>query len=120
MLREDLPSELVNLFAAESDVMDARLERSRFKHNHGTLRGDISEKVIQEFLQDYLPSEYGYANGEIMDRQWNRSKEVDIAICSSAHPFTYNRDGSGILFKEGVSSVIESVYTQRTTIEISN
>lgn len=102
-----LPDELHDLFEAEKEVLQAEFARGKVQHDHGTLRGNISERVLREFLEKYLPSTYRYANGEIMDRDGTYSNEVDIAICSSAHPFTFSKEGSGLLFVEGVDAVVE-------------
>lgn len=114
MVFSHLPDELYELFEAEEEVMSAKFSRGKIQHNHGTIRGDISERVLREFLEKYLPSTYRFANGEITDRHGTYSGEVDIAICSPAHPFTFSKEGIGLLFVEGVEAVVESKSTLKT------
>lgn len=102
-----LPDKLQQLFEAEGEVLQAKFARREVQHAHGTLRGNISERVLREFLGKYLPSSYRFANGEIIDREGTYSSEVDLAICSPMHPFTFSEEECGLLFVEGVDAVVE-------------
>lgn len=104
---EPYPEELIGIFEAQEDELKARFKSGRQKHEHGGLKGEDAESIVREFLIDFLPRVYEFPNGEIIDKHANRSREVDIAICNRFHPFTYSKEGQGILFIEGVEGVVE-------------
>lgn len=98
---------LANMLESEAAGMQASLEQTRQEFSQGGLKGDSGEKIVRKRLKKYLPRKYGFANGQIIDSHGKQSKEVDIAICNEGHPFTYEEEGQGVLFIEGVDCCIE-------------
>lgn len=98
---------LEELFESKESSLQSKFEEIRSQFDHSGLKGDEGEEIVREFLSEYLPRNYGYGNGEIIDSEGTVSREVDIAICNQFHPFTYSKDGRGLLFVEGVEAVVE-------------
>ncbi|AHZ21985.1 hypothetical protein E6P09_07655 [Haloferax mediterranei ATCC 33500] len=100
-------NQMGDLMRSEAQKLVSEFNQIRSKYSHGGLKGSDTEDIVQEFLEQYLPKTYGFGNGQIIDSSAQISKEVDIAICNQFHPFTYSKNGRGMLFAEGVDAVVE-------------
>lgn len=98
---------LLDIISSQSESLVADFEQIRSEFSHSGLKGDESEDIVRKFLERYLPQTYGFANGQIMDRNGTLSREIDIAICNRFHPYSYSGGGKGLLFIEGVDAVVE-------------
>lgn len=101
------PDRLNKLFQAEKDILLSEIRRAGGEFTHGGLKGTSGEQIAKNFLRRYIPSSYGFANGQIIDSKGNISKEVDVAVCNPSHPLTYEPNGQGVFFIESVDAVIE-------------
>jgi len=71
---------------------------------------DIEKKrvnIVQDFLKRYLPRNFNFGNGEIIDSENRRTGQVDIVVCNQYHPFTFSENEPGLFFAEGVVLAIE-------------
>ncbi len=60
-------------------------------------KGESNEAIIRQLLEKYLPPKYGIAEGFLIDRKGNQSKQTDVIIYDQfAHPYIVfdTRDGS--------------------------
>lgn len=110
------PERLSSIFEAEKERLRAEIKRATGGYDHGGLTGISGERIAKGLIRRYLPSQYGFAKGEIMDSEGETSREVDIAVCNPSHPMTYRQDGHGLFFIETVDAVIEI----KTTIQDIN
>ncbi|RIK78445.1 hypothetical protein DCC62_07585 [candidate division KSB1 bacterium] len=77
----------------------------QFEHN--TLVGDVREYFVSMFLSKILPDAMGVGSGEIIDRNGNRSKQIDVIIYNKNFPVLKVMGGKSIFPIESVVATIE-------------
>lgn len=48
-------------------------------------RGEAREAVLRGFLERWLPAKYGVGRGQIVDRSYNHSAQMDVVIYDALH-----------------------------------
>jgi hypothetical protein len=86
------------------DDIQQKLEISRRSFGHPVAKGDASEQVWLELLENYLPKRYQAAKAHIVDSNGEFSDQIDVVI--------FDRQYSPFIFKYLEQTIIpaESVY----------
>lgn len=101
---------------AHERMMQAILDATRAGTRHPTTVGDSAEKAVRDALRAHLPAGLRVGHGHIHDSFDNVSKQADVVITNSDHPFTsLNPEEADQFFLEGVSAVGEVKATLGTT-----
>ena len=82
--------------------------------NNGTVKGNIREGVVHEFLQKNLPTVVDYLTGEIIDCKGARSGQIDIILQSISDPRIQLYKDQHIALCDAVLAVIEVKSTLTT------
>lgn len=90
-----------------------KLEEVRNDFEHKGNRGARVENIFRGFLKTYLPRRLNVGHGEIIDRSFRTSNQVDVVVTDENHPFTFGENEPGLFFIEGTcaSGEIKSVLT---------
>ena len=99
--------------------MLTKLEEIRLSHQHRGIKGDLAERELRTFLTTYLPRRLGVGTGEIVDRNFNTSNQMDVVITSEDHPFTFSDSQPGLFFIEGVCAAgeVKTVLNKQTLVD---
>lgn len=106
-------SYLVNKINLQEQQMLLKLKEIRSTFEHKGIKGTEVEKQFREFLKFYLPRRLNIGEGEIIDRNFNTTNQVDVVVTDENHPFTFGDGGLGLFFIEGTCAAgeIKSVLT---------
>ena len=86
-------------------VINANFEHKRASNTDSAVKGSQNEKVVADFLRDYVPNWSISKNVQVLDADDQISDEVDICVCNHEQVF---RDPEGGLFiAEGVDFVVQ-------------
>ena len=86
-----------------------KLETVRRSFNHPGTKGDGSEQVWLELLNDYLPQRYEAAKAHVVDSKGNFSDQIDVVVFDRQYsPFIFSYSGQVIIPAESVYAVFES------------
>jgi len=96
-----------------------KLEEIRETYEHKGIKGTEVEKEFRSFLKFYLPRRLDIGEGEIIDRNFNTTNQVDVVITDENHPFTFGEDGLGLFFIEGTCAAGE-IKSVLTTIDLNS
>lgn len=100
---------LSSLLDGLHDDIQQRLEISRKTFQHPGTKGDASEKVWLELLQNYLPKRYQASKAHVVDCNGVFSDQIDVVIFDRQYsPFIFNYEGQTIVPAESVYAVFES------------
>jgi hypothetical protein len=90
-----------------------KLEEIRKTFDHKGLKGGLAETELRAFLSTYLPKRLSVGTGEVIDRTFNTSKQMDVVIANEDHPFTFQGNDPALFFIEGVCAVgeVKSILT---------
>lgn len=96
-----------------------KLEEIRKTFDHKGVKGGLVEAEFRSFLSTYLPKRLSVGTGEIIDRSFNTSKQMDIVVANEDHPFTFQGNDPALFFIEGTcaSGEIKSVLTTEQLID---
>ncbi len=76
--------------------------------NHSLTKGEAREKVVKDFLSEYLPETYEIGTGEIVDTYGNTSQQTDLIIFDRLNcPKLIQYGDIRVYPTEGVYAVIE-------------
>lgn len=81
---------------------------------NGTVKGNIREGVVHEYLQKNLPTIVDYLTGEIIDIKGTRSGQIDIILQSISDPRIQLYKDQHIALCDAVLAVIEVKSTLTT------
>jgi hypothetical protein len=91
------------------DDIQQRLEVVRKAFGHPGAKGDASEGVWLELLQEYLPQRYRAETGFVVDSEGVFSDQIDIIIFDRQYsPFIFRFQGRIIVPAESVYAVFEA------------
>jgi len=99
---------LEDMFAEIQKGMRNKLEELRSTFKQSGDKGSSVEKVVRDFLRNYLPRRLEIGTGEIIDSKGHRSGQTDIVIVNEDHPFTFTNNSPSLFFIEGVSAAGEA------------
>ncbi len=100
---------LSQLLAGLHDDIEQRLAIARKSFSHPGTKGNASERVWLELLQNYLPHRYQAATAHIVDSQGQFSDQIDVVIFDRQYsPFIFKFEGQVIVPAESVYAVFEA------------
>jgi hypothetical protein len=100
---------LSQLLVGLHDDIERRLETVRKTFAHPGTKGDASEKVWLQLLQNYLPHRYEAASAHIVDSLGEFSDQIDVVIFDRQYsPFIFKYEGQTIIPAESVYAVFEA------------
>lgn len=73
-----------------------KLEEIRKTFVHKVIKGGLVENEFRSFLSTYLPKRLSVGTGEVIDRSFNTSKQMDVVVVNEDHPFTFQRNDPAI------------------------
>jgi hypothetical protein len=103
---------LPRLLAGLHDDIHQRLETVRKTFGHPGTKGDASERVWLELLQEYLPRRYQAAKAHVVDSKGVFSQQIDVVIFDRQYsPFIFHYEDQIIVPAESVYAVFEAKQT---------
>jgi hypothetical protein len=100
---------LPQLLAGLHDDIHQRLETVRKTFGHPGTKGDASERVWLELLQQYLPRRYEAAKAHVVDSRGVFSQQIDVVIFDRQYsPFIFHYEDQIIVPAESVYAVFEA------------
>lgn len=100
------------LLASLHDDIQKRLEIAREALAHPGTKGDASEAVWLELLQQYLPHRYQAATAHIVDSKGAFSDQIDVVVFDRQYsPFIFRFQNQTIIPAESVYAVFEAKQT---------
>ncbi|MCP2216097.1 hypothetical protein M2226_003646 [Bradyrhizobium elkanii] len=97
------------LLSGLHDDIQQKLAIARKSFAHPGTKGDASEKVWLEMLQEYLPQRYQAASAHIVDSHGNFSDQIDVVVFDRQYsPFIFKYQGQTIVPAESVYAVFEA------------
>jgi hypothetical protein len=99
---------LENIFDEVSKQMQSNFEKSRQALQHSGLKGSANEKIVREFLRNYLPRHLDVSSGTAVDSHGGISKQLDIIIHDASRtPIFYSDESSRVVLVECVYAAVE-------------
>lgn len=100
---------LPRLLAGLHDDIENRLSIARKSFVHPSTKGDASEAVWLQLLQNYLPKRYQSAKAHVVDSRGQFSEQIDVVIFDRQYsPFIFQYEGQIIVPAESVYAVFEA------------
>lgn len=97
------------LLSGLHDDIQQKLAIARRSFAHPGTKGDASEQVWLEMLQDYLPQRYQAASAHIVDSHGNFSDQIDVVVFDRQYsPFIFKYQGQTIVPAESVYAAFEA------------
>lgn len=94
------------------DDIQRRLTLVRKSINHPGAKGDASEGVWLEMLDEYLPKRYQAAKAFVVDCNGVFSEQIDVVVFDRQYsPFIFNFQGEKVIPAESVYAVFEAKQT---------
>ena len=72
--------DLVDLFGLAAQEMLSSVEQSRAALTHNLSIGEANESVVREFLRQRLPASIGVGRGQIVDKNGQRTRQLDVVL----------------------------------------
>lgn len=103
---------LPELLAGLHDDIERRLAAARQLFGHPGTKGDASEHVWLELLQQYLPLRYRAEKAHVVDSNGVFSEQIDVVVFDRQYsPFIFHYEGQIIIPAESVYAVFEAKQT---------
>jgi hypothetical protein len=103
---------LSQLLSGLHDDIERRLSIARESFSHPGTKGNASEHVWLELLQNYLPKRYQADTGHVVDSKGKFSEQIDVVIFDRQYsPFIFKYEGQVIVPAESVYAVFEAKQT---------
>lgn len=103
---------LAQLLASLHSDIEHRLQTVRQSLGHPGTKGDASEKVWLELLQEYLPRRYQAASAHVVDSNDAFSDQIDVVIFDRQYsPLIFHYEGKIVVPAESVYAVFEAKQT---------
>lgn len=100
---------LSELLAGLHDDIERRLYTVRKTIGHSGSKGDASETVWLELLNDYLPRRYQAETAHVVDSNGVFSDQIDVVVFDRQYsPFIFHYEGQTIVPAESVYAVFEA------------
>jgi hypothetical protein len=92
--------------------IERKLETARRSFGHPGTKGDASEQVWLEMLQEYLPRRYTATKAHVVDSNGAFSQQIDVVVFDRQYsPFIFKFQGQEIVPAESVYAVFEAKQT---------
>jgi hypothetical protein len=103
---------LSQLLAGLHDDIQNRLATARQTFGHPGTKGDASERVWLELLQNYLPERYKAEKAHVVDSNGMFSDQIDVVVFDRQYsPFIFHYEGQIIIPAESVYAAFEAKQT---------
>lgn len=103
---------LSQLLAGLHDDIERRLAAARKVFSHPGTKGDASEHVWIELLQNYLPQRYSAKKAHVVDSNGVFSEQIDVVVFDRQYsPLIFHFEGQEIIPAESVYAVFEAKQT---------
>lgn len=103
---------LSQLLASLHEDIEHRLATVRRTIDHPGSKGDASENVWIEMLDQYLPKRYQTAKAHVVDSLGNFSQQIDVVVFDRQYsPFIFTYENQTIIPAESVYAVFEAKQT---------
>ncbi|MDR4469656.1 MAG: hypothetical protein MRJ68_15410 [Nitrospira sp.] len=103
---------LPKILAGLHDDIERRLAAARQLFGHPGTKGDASERVWLELLQQYLPLRYRAEKAHVVDSKGVFSDQIDVVVFDRQYsPFIFHYEGQIIIPAESVYAVFEAKQT---------
>lgn len=100
---------LPELLAGLHEDIQHRLQTVRKTMQHPGTKGDASENVWLQLLQNYLPQRYQAATAHVVDSNGVFSEQIDVVVFDRQYsPFIFLYEGQTIVPAESVYAVFEA------------
>ena len=100
---------LSKLLSGLHDDIERRLQTVRASIEHPGTKGDASEEIWLELLQEYLPKRYEAAKAFVVDCDGQFSEQIDVVVFDRQYsPFIFKIKGATFIPAESVYAVFES------------
>ncbi len=100
---------LPRLLAGLHDDIEHRLKTARQSFGHPGTKGDASEAVWLQLLQEYLPMRYQAETAHVVDSAGAFSEQIDVVVFDRQYsPFIFKFEGQIIIPAESVYAVFEA------------
>jgi len=100
---------LAQLLSGLHDDIQQRLDTVRKTFGHPGTKGDASESVWLELLNNYLPERYRAHMAHVVDSNGQFSDQIDVVIFDRQYsPFIFRYEGKVIIPAESVYAVFEA------------
>src|SRR5690606_4877400 len=98
MIVTDKENILTTYFDGVTQRIQAEIDYINRLIGHAGETGKANEHLLSELLKKFLPKKYSIGSGIIIDKDGNRSKQIDIIIYDSQfHPELFAQ-GTAVLF----------------------
>ena len=99
---------LKKLLHALAEDIGTQLARSRELIGHSVAKGDASEGLWLQLLQNYLPRRYEVRRAHVVDSHGQFSDQIDIVVHDRHYsPFVFTYGGCDVIPAESVYAVFE-------------
>lgn len=103
---------LPKLLAGLHDDIERRLTAARQLFGHPGTKGEASERVWLELLQQYLPLRYRAEKAHVVDSKGVFSEQIDVVVFDRQYsPFIFHYEGQIIIPAESVYAAFEAKQT---------
>lgn len=103
---------LTELLAGLHRDIEQRLKTTREAFGHSGTKGDASENVWRQLLQEYLPHRYQCETAHIVDSNNQFSEQIDVVIFDRQYsPLIFSYEGQKIIPAESIYAVFEAKQT---------
>lgn len=103
---------LQQLLASLHEDIERRLGAARQTFGHAPTKGDASQHVWLELLNNYLPRRYSASTAHVVDSKGAFSQQIDVLIYDRQYsPFIFHFEGQAIIPAESVYAVFEAKQT---------
>lgn len=103
---------LTDLLAGLHRDIEQRLKTTREAFYHSGTKGDASENVWRQLLQDYLPQRYQCETAHIVDSNNQFSEQIDVVVFDRQYsPLIFSYEGQKIIPAESVYAAFEAKQT---------
>lgn len=103
---------LSRLLSGLHNDIQQRLQEARECFAHPVTKGDASERIWVELLDQYLPKRYQAATAHVVDSEGAFSDQIDVVVFDRQYsPFIFKKEGELIIPAESVYAVFEAKQT---------
>ena len=103
---------LSQLLSSLHEDIEQKLATVRKAIHHPGSKGDASENVWIELLNQYLPTRYQTAKAHVVDSKGQFSQQIDVVVFDRQYsPFIFSYQGAIIVPAESVYAVFEAKQT---------
>lgn len=103
---------LPRLLSGLHNDIQQRLQEARECFAHPVTKGDASEHIWVQLLDQYLPTRYQAATAHVVDSDGTFSDQIDVVVFDRQYsPFIFKKEGKLIIPAESVYAVFEAKQT---------